>query len=51
MSMVVEEEHQSEEVEKINWILKCKKEADLKLIKMDTIEITETDWLWYPYIP
>ena len=26
-------------------------EPDLKLINMDTVEVTETDWLWYPYIP
>jgi len=26
-------------------------EPELKLIYMDTVEVTETKWLWYPYIP
>ena len=27
------------------------KENALKLIRMDEVEATEIDWLWYPYIP
>ena len=27
------------------------KQNELKLIRMNEVEATEIDWLWYPYIP
>ena len=27
------------------------KQNELKLIRMNDVEATEIDWLWYPYIP
>lgn len=27
------------------------KKEELKLIRMNEVEATEIDWLWYPYVP